>query len=148
MVVPMCRCQLSPTKQSGTIKSFGILLVFFNSLCFVAESDEDEYEYVPPDGGWGWLVLGGSVLVSLLIPGTIKSFGILFVEFIEVFHASPVSASWIPALTYFLYCSLGQYTYLLHGLTLSHIMLYLFYLVLYNMYIKLSFNELCLHQGF
>lgn len=66
-----------------------------------------EYEYVPPDGGWGWLVLGGSVLVSLLIPGTIKSFGILFVEFLEVFKASPVAASWIPALTYFLYCSLG-----------------------------------------
>lgn len=71
-------------------------------------SEKIEYQYVPPDGGWGWLVLVGSVLVSLLIPGTIKSFGILFVEFLEVFNASPVAASWIPALTYFLYCSLGK----------------------------------------
>ncbi|XP_046669324.1 monocarboxylate transporter 13 isoform X1 [Homalodisca vitripennis] len=69
--------------------------------------DKTEYEYVPPDGGWGWLVLLGSVLVSLLIPGTIKSFGVLFVEFLEVFNLSPAVASWIPALTYFLYCSLG-----------------------------------------
>ncbi|KAL1138848.1 hypothetical protein AAG570_008910 [Ranatra chinensis] len=43
----------------------------------------------------------------MLIPGTIKSFGVLFVEFIEVFEATPVEASWIPALCYFLYCSLG-----------------------------------------
>ncbi|KAG8307411.1 hypothetical protein J6590_020541 [Homalodisca vitripennis] len=74
---------------------------------FKLRSHKTEYEYVPPDGGWGWLVLLGSVLVSLLIPGTIKSFGVLFVEFLEVFNLSPAVASWIPALTYFLYCSLG-----------------------------------------
>lgn len=62
---------------------------------------------VPPDGGWGWLVLLGSLLVNILMPGTIKSFGVLFVEFIEVFNASQVTASWIPAVCYFLYSSLG-----------------------------------------
>ncbi|GAB0086651.1 monocarboxylate transporter 13 [Sergentomyia squamirostris] len=66
-----------------------------------------EYELVPPDGGWGWLVLAGSMLVNILIPGTIKSFGILFVEFLETFDASPATAAWIPALCYFLYSSLG-----------------------------------------
>ena len=68
-----------------------------------------EWEYVPPDGGWGWLVLFGSMLVNILIPGTIKSFGVLFVEFIEVFDASPSDAAWIPALCYFLYSSLGLF---------------------------------------
>nr|CAI5840555.1 unnamed protein product [Callosobruchus analis] len=43
---------------------------------------------VPPDGGWGWLVLFGATMVNILIPGTIKSFGVLFVEFGEVFDAS------------------------------------------------------------
>ncbi|XP_055716783.1 monocarboxylate transporter 12 isoform X2 [Phlebotomus papatasi] len=66
-----------------------------------------EYELVPPDGGWGWLVLAGSMLVNILIPGTIKSFGVLFVEFLETFNASPATAAWIPALCYFLYSSLG-----------------------------------------
>lgn len=49
----------------------------------------------------------GAMLVNILIPGTIKSFGVLFVEFLEAFEASPVTAAWIPALCYFLYSSLG-----------------------------------------
>lgn len=70
-------------------------------------SNEDEWELVPPDGGWGWLVLAGSMLVNILVPGTVKSFGVLFVEFLEAFDASPAAAAWIPALCYFLYSSLG-----------------------------------------
>ncbi|XP_051159578.1 uncharacterized protein LOC127280563 isoform X2 [Leptopilina boulardi] len=62
---------------------------------------------VPPDGGWGWVILTSAVLVNVLIPGTVKSFGVLFVEFLEVFQASPTTASWMPALCYFLYSSLG-----------------------------------------
>ncbi len=47
--------------------------------------------------------------VNILIPGgALKSFGILFIEFIEYFDASPTEASWIPALCYFLYCGLGK----------------------------------------
>lgn len=72
------------------------------------KDNEDEWELVPPDGGWGWLILAGSMLVNLLVPGTIKSFGVLFVEFIEAFDASPATAAWIPALCYFLYSSLGK----------------------------------------
>ena len=63
---------------------------------------------VPPDGGYAWLVLLGALMVNMLIPGgAIKSFGILFVEFLENMDASPTAASWIPALCYFLYSSLG-----------------------------------------
>ncbi|XP_070490484.1 monocarboxylate transporter 12-B [Chironomus tepperi] len=69
---------------------------------------EVKYELVPPDGGYAWLVLFGAMLVNILIPGgAIKSFGILFVEFLENLNASPSSASWIPAICYFLYSSLG-----------------------------------------
>ncbi|KAJ6638085.1 Monocarboxylate transporter 12, partial [Pseudolycoriella hygida] len=71
------------------------------------EKDNQEWELVPPDGGWGWLVLAGSMLVNILVPGTVKSFGVLFVEFLEAFEASPSAAAWIPALCYFLYSSLG-----------------------------------------
>ncbi|KAK5639525.1 hypothetical protein RI129_012017 [Pyrocoelia pectoralis] len=67
----------------------------------------EECELIPPDGKWGWVVLFGATLVNLLVPGTVKSFGVLFVEFLEVFEASPTSAAWIPALCYFLYSSLG-----------------------------------------
>lgn len=74
-----------------------------------ADKDDDMWEDVVPDGGWGWLVLLGAMMVNILIPGgAIKSFGILFVEFIDSFDASPTAASWIPALCYFLYSSLGN----------------------------------------
>lgn len=73
----------------------------------VKAQPEEEYELVVPDGRWGWFVLIAAVVVNILIPGTIKSFGVLFVEFLEVFDASPAAAAWIPALCYFLYSSLG-----------------------------------------
>lgn len=63
---------------------------------------------VPPDGGWGWVVLSSALVVNFLIPGTVKSFGVLFVEFLHVFKASSTAASWMPALCYFLYNSLGK----------------------------------------
>lgn len=72
-----------------------------------APEDDEDWEMVPPDGGWGWLVLVGATVVNILIPGTIKSFGVLFVEFMEVFDAGQATAAWIPALCYFLYSSLG-----------------------------------------
>ncbi|XP_076262108.1 solute carrier family 16 member hermes isoform X2 [Rhynchophorus ferrugineus] len=66
-----------------------------------------KWKLVPPDGGWGWLVLFGATLVNILVPGTVKSFGVLFVEFLEAFDATPSQGMWIPALCYFLYSSLG-----------------------------------------
>ncbi|XP_034475245.1 monocarboxylate transporter 13 [Drosophila innubila] len=71
------------------------------------KDDSCEYDLVPPDGGWGWLVLFGACLTNILIPGTIKSFGVLFIEFTEAFEVSQTKSSWIPALCYFLYSSLG-----------------------------------------
>ncbi|XP_070157719.1 monocarboxylate transporter 12 [Polyergus mexicanus] len=62
---------------------------------------------IPPDGGWGWVVLFSALVVNFLIPGTVKSFGVLFVEFLHVFKTSSTAASWMPALCYFLYSSLG-----------------------------------------
>lgn len=69
--------------------------------------EEEEWDEVAPDGGWGWMVLLGSTLVNTLIPGLIKSFGVLFVEFLSVFNASPSTAMWIPGLTFALYNLLG-----------------------------------------
>ncbi|XP_017067700.2 LOW QUALITY PROTEIN: monocarboxylate transporter 13 [Drosophila eugracilis] len=77
------------------------------TVSLLDKKDDREYDLVPPDGGWGWLVLLGSCLTNILIPGTIKSFGVLFSEFTDAFNSSPTKAAWIPALCYFLYSSLG-----------------------------------------
>lgn len=62
---------------------------------------------VPPDGGWGWLVLAAAMLVNIIISGMIKSFGVLVVEIQETFHMKPSQILWIPAITYFFYSFLG-----------------------------------------
>lgn len=88
--------------------NFAVRLPDENEKLIVEKLKEEKYEMVPPDGGYAWLVLLGALMVNMLIPGgAIKSFGILFVEFLENMDASPTAASWIPALCYFLYSSLG-----------------------------------------
>ncbi|XP_044764873.1 monocarboxylate transporter 4 isoform X2 [Coccinella septempunctata] len=83
-------------------------MLWYEGVAIIEEEDaKKRTKRVPPDGGWGWLVLLGATLVNVLIPGTIKSFGILLVEFLEVFRTSPATAMWIPSLCYFLYSSLG-----------------------------------------
>ncbi|XP_070854418.1 monocarboxylate transporter 9-like isoform X2 [Drosophila suzukii] len=79
----------------------------FRKFGLLNKKDDSDYDLVPPDGGWGWLVLLGSCMTNILIPGTIKSFGVLFSEFTDAFNSSPTKAAWIPALCYFLYSSLG-----------------------------------------
>ncbi|KAM3955129.1 LOW QUALITY PROTEIN: monocarboxylate transporter 12 [Aphomia sociella] len=73
----------------------------------IGPAPERDWEMVPPDGKWGWCVLVGATLVNILIPGTIKSFGVLLVEFNDVFDATPSASAGIVALCYFLYSSLG-----------------------------------------
>ncbi|XP_022830834.1 monocarboxylate transporter 12-like isoform X1 [Spodoptera litura] len=82
-----------------------------NAVCggrfTIGPAPERDWEMVPPDGKWGWCVLVGATLVNILIPGTIKSFGVLLVEFNDVFQSSASASSGIVALCYFLYSSLG-----------------------------------------
>ncbi|XP_011499501.1 PREDICTED: monocarboxylate transporter 13 [Ceratosolen solmsi marchali] len=66
-----------------------------------------EGEMVPPDGGWGWFVLVAAVMVNVLIPGGIKSFGVIYKAFLSTYNAKATLGAWIPALCYFLYSSLG-----------------------------------------
>ncbi|XP_023938477.2 monocarboxylate transporter 13 isoform X3 [Bicyclus anynana] len=73
----------------------------------IGPAPERDWEMVPPDGRWGWCVLVGATLVNILIPGTIKSFGVLLLEFNDLFQASASASSGIIALCYFLYSSLG-----------------------------------------
>jgi hypothetical protein len=63
---------------------------------------------VPPDGGWGWFVLVAAVMVNVLIPGGIKSFGVIYKAFLSTYNAKATLGAWIPALCYFLYSSLGM----------------------------------------
>ncbi|KAJ8674991.1 hypothetical protein QAD02_010777 [Eretmocerus hayati] len=78
-----------------------------NELKYIVKKKIADGELVPPDGGWGWFVLVAAVMVNVLIPGGIKSFGVIYRAFLTTYNGSAKKGSLIPALCYFLYSSLG-----------------------------------------
>lgn len=59
--------------------------------------------------GWAWMCVLGAFLMNMLVVGAAqKSFGVLFVEFMERFDASAGAAAWIAALSQCLTLVLGE----------------------------------------
>ena len=54
--------------------------------------------FIPPDGGYGWIITLGAFMALFWAAGIIKSYGLLFSQILENFPgASVMLASWIPA---------------------------------------------------
>lgn len=51
-----------------------------------------------PDGGWGWVVVMSSFIISMIADGISFSFGLLYIEFLEEFQASKSTTAWIGSL--------------------------------------------------
>jgi len=72
-----------------------------DSICSSSESDDDEEadrRRNIPDGGWGWVVVLASFIISMIADGISFSFGLLFIEFIKHFGESSSKTSWIGSL--------------------------------------------------
>ncbi|KAF7265687.1 monocarboxylate transporter 9-like [Rhynchophorus ferrugineus] len=63
-----------------------------------SSSSEDENKPAIPDGGWGWVVVFASMILSMIADGISFSFGLLYVEFLKEFRASNSATSWIGSL--------------------------------------------------
>ncbi|VDQ17731.1 unnamed protein product, partial [Trichobilharzia regenti] len=76
---------------SSTINDFDPVYNYSN-----ADGDDVEVEIdleklsppLPPDGGWGWLIVFGSFLCMVLVDGMCFSYGIFLSELEETFAAS------------------------------------------------------------
>ena len=55
-------------------------------------------QQVAPDGGWGWVVLVGTVLVLALTLAFPSCLGIFFTELQTEFNTSNTETSWVPAI--------------------------------------------------
>ena len=51
------------------------------------EELDDEQRVIPPDGGWGWMVVFSSFIIHIIADGIVYSFGIFFVEFVDYFNS-------------------------------------------------------------
>ncbi|KAJ8957426.1 hypothetical protein NQ318_004906 [Aromia moschata] len=76
--------------KTGTISS--------SSSSSSSKEEEDEIKPKIPDGGWGWVVVFSSLVLSMIADGISFSFGLLYVEFLLEFGASTSETSWIGSL--------------------------------------------------
>lgn len=58
------------------------------------ELEEEEY-LVPPDGGWGWVVVLASFAIHIVTDGITYSFGLFFIELSNYFNASKATTATI-----------------------------------------------------
>ncbi|XP_045771762.1 monocarboxylate transporter 14-like [Maniola jurtina] len=58
----------------------------------------DDKKVTIPDGGWGWIVVLSSFVISMIADGISFSFGLLYIEFLDEFQASKSTTAWIGSL--------------------------------------------------
>lgn len=63
----------------------------------VKEEKKREKQKIP-DGGWGWMVVLASLVISMIADGVSFSFGLLYIEFLHEFNASKSKTAWIGSL--------------------------------------------------
>ncbi|GIY80901.1 uncharacterized protein CEXT_122411 [Caerostris extrusa] len=76
----------------------------------VKRTDQVPKVAVPPDGGWGWMILLGTMTVNFVIIGHGKSFGVYFRKLMEEFDASPSRVAWLQSLQISMFCFLSIFT--------------------------------------
>lgn len=66
----------------------------------VDEDDEEDKVKRPevPDGGWGWVVVFASLVISMIADGISFSFGLLYIQYIEAFGQTKQKTAWIGSL--------------------------------------------------
>jgi hypothetical protein len=48
-----------------------------------------------PDGGYGWVIVFASLMVSLIADGVSFSFGLLYTELLDYFHEGTTKTAWV-----------------------------------------------------
>ncbi|XP_044731631.1 monocarboxylate transporter 14-like [Chrysoperla carnea] len=66
-----------------------------SSICSIKlGSEKPKY----PDGGWGWMVVLSSLVISMIADGISFSFGLVYIEFLHEYGESKSKTAWIGSL--------------------------------------------------
>ena len=72
------------------------------------ETDGEPSPPVPPDGGWGWVIMFASFIVNVLVDGVCFTFGLFYIEFLDYFRESKGKTSWAGSVLNGMYLSFGE----------------------------------------
>ena len=78
------------------------------------ESDEEPEEGesmeppLPPDGGYGWVILFASFICNMLVDGVCFTFGLFYLEFLAYYGESRAKTSWVGSVLNGMYLSMGE----------------------------------------
>ncbi|XP_021376604.1 monocarboxylate transporter 13-like isoform X1 [Mizuhopecten yessoensis] len=77
---------------------------------FLAETERpygsmEDGDDVPVDQGWAWVVLAASTVINIIYSGILKSFGIFFIEILDVYGGTVSTTSLISGLQFTVYCT-------------------------------------------
>lgn len=56
------------------------------------------------DGGYGWVVVFASLMVSLIADGISFSFGLIYSELLDVFNEGPTKTAWVSSMIHHVFC--------------------------------------------
>ncbi|ELT93633.1 hypothetical protein CAPTEDRAFT_191771 [Capitella teleta] len=63
-----------------------------------SEGLEEKEEEDPRDRGWAWVVALAVGLLNILLQGSLKIFGLLYMEWLVLYQGSPTATSWVGSL--------------------------------------------------
>lgn len=62
----------------------------------------------PPDGGWGWIIVGSSLMCNIIVDGIGLAYGVLLPKFSEYFDARKSEVSLVGTVLVGIYSCTGR----------------------------------------
>lgn len=73
------------------------------------QTENEEYVIIPPDGGWGWVVVLASFYCQMVLDGIMLSFGMILEEIALHYNTTRSSAAAIGSVMYGMHYLAGKF---------------------------------------